>query len=121
MSDVTYGITIGIGIPFIIIVVIILRGLLCPMCLRAEHKKLGLYNVSKNSEKTIQKELSPKAFEDFKKGKLTQIVYNEINYIYSQKKYLDDYIVFASKHKHDFMLVFLRDPKSYPMAVSTNV
>lgn len=121
MSEVTYGIALGVGIPFIIIVVIVLRAWLCPNCLRAEQKKLGLYHVKNNYEKIIKKELSPKAFEDFKRGKLTQVVYNEIKHIYSQKKQVDNYIVYASKHKHEYMLMFLRDPKSHPMPVSTNV
>lgn len=121
MSDATYGIVFGVGVPFVLIVAVILRGWCCPNFLRAEHKKLGLYNVSKNSEKAIQKELSPQAFNDFKRGKLTAQVYKEIQHIYSQKRYLDDYIVFASKHKHEYMLIFLRDPKSYPMPVSQNV
>lgn len=121
MSDATYGIAIGLGIPFIILVVIILRGWLFPDCCRAEQKKLGLYHVRNNYEQKIKKELSPKAFDDFKRGKLTQIVYNEIKHIYSQKRQVDNYIVYASKHKHEYMLIFLRDPKSYPMPVSTNV
>ena len=121
MSDITYGITLGLGIPFIIIALVVIRGWCCPNFLRAEHKKLGLYNVSKNSERAIQKELSSKAFQDFKQGKLTACVYNEIKHIYNNKKYVDDYIVYASKHKHEYMLVFLRDPNNYPVAVSTQV
>lgn len=117
MNDAVYGIMLGIGIPYSILVFIVLRNWFCPNCLRANSPR----RFSKNPEKAIRKELSPTAFHDFKRGMLTTQVYKEIMYIYNQKKSLNDYIVVASKYKYEHILLFLSDPTTYPMPIHVHV
>ena len=117
MSDAVYGIMLGIGIPYSILVIILLRNWFCPNCLRANNP----HRASKNPEKAIRKELSPTAFHDFKRGMLTTQVYKEIMYIYNQKKPLNNYIIIASKYKYEHILLFLSDPTTYPMPIHVHV
>lgn len=111
MNEMLIGILCGIGIPYIIIMVIVLRYWCCPTACICRAKR-------KQPNSTI--ELSPAAYRDFMRGNVTTQLYKEIMHLYSIKDNLNAYIRISERNNHKYMTEFLKNPTQHPHIVLIN-
>ena len=111
MNDLTLGIVLGLGIPYIIVMGIVLRRCFCPKACSCCCRDL-------DSESIVRMELSPEAYNDFMKGLMTSKLRNEITHLYALKGDLHAYLQIANRHKHTYMMEFLKDPTRHPVVLN---
>lgn len=111
MNEMLIGILCGIGIPYIIIMILVLRYWCCPTACICR---------SNNKATNIKMELSPKAYADFMRGNLTTQLYKEIMHLYSLKDNLNAYIRISEHNNHKYMSEFLKNPTQHPYVVLIN-
>jgi hypothetical protein len=63
-------------------------------------------------------ELSPEAYIDFMKGRVTSKLHGEIIHLYAHKNNLNSYIQMARYLKHNYLLEFLKDPTRHPLVIN---
>ena len=109
MEDLTLGLILGLGIPYLIIMTIVLRNCFCP-------RACTFKNI--DAETIVRMELSPEAYNDFMKGRMTSKLRQEITHLYALKGDLAAYVHIAGHLKHAYMLEFLKDPTRHPLVLN---
>jgi hypothetical protein len=111
MNNVIIGIICGIGIPYILIIILVLRHWCCPNACRRRVR---------GGEDIIKSELTAIAYSDFIRGNLTTQLYREIMHLYSLKGNMDTYIHVSERKNHKYMVEFLKNPSHHPFLVLIN-
>lgn len=107
MDDLTIALIVSFGGLFMVGVFVVLRLWLCPrLCMR-----------NRNIEGMMRLELTPKAYEDFMKGRLTINLHREITHLYAVKGDLSTYKQVARRLGHTYLTEFLKDPTRHPMVI----
>jgi len=109
MNEMALGIILGLGIPYIIIMIIVLRKCFCPTCCSCSQKYDDL--------SLIRIELSSEAYADFMSGRLTSKLHGEITHLYALKGDISAYMRIAKKLKHAYLAEFLEDPMRHPLVL----
>ncbi len=117
MSDINstaIGIGLGLGIPWFICILYILRQWLCPDCCIIRKTTYVIPPV-----KTIVKDtLSKDCYMDFLQGKMSIALRNEMIGIHSkQQTKIKDFIEFAKEINKPRLIPFIKDPIHYPMSI----
>jgi hypothetical protein len=110
MNELTAGIIIGLGIPYLIIMGILARRCCCPTCCRCMTQK-------QDDMELARVELTFEAYNDFLHGRLTAKLYSEITHLYALKGDLSAYKRIAKNRRHVYLSEFLNDPTRHPFVV----
>ena len=110
MNDMALGIILGLGIPYLVLMTIVLRRCFCPNCWNCISQK-------QDDMSLIRLELSAEAYSEFMSGRLTSKLHGEITHLYALKGDLSAYKRIAKKLKHAYLAEFLEDPTRHPLVI----
>ncbi len=110
MNELALGIILGLGIPYLVFMVILLRRCFCPNCWNCITQKREDIDL-------VRLELTADAYSDFMSGRLTTQLHREITHLYALKGDLSAYTRIATKLKHAYLAEFLKDPTRHPVIV----
>ncbi len=117
MNDLVIGIILGLGLPYLAIMAIVLRRCFCPTACG----KGGWMCRNHDAESLVRLELSPQAYEDFIRGRMTVKLHHEISHLYALKGDLSAYTHVAQRLKHAYLIEFLKDPARHPTVLHAQV
>lgn len=116
------GISLGLGIPYTICMIYLIRKFACPDCCKRKRNNNEIQQTpnpiktKRNYKLKVKEGLSSEAYIDFLQGKISIHLRNElINLKHKKSGELTEFIEFAKEIDKPHLVNLIKDPIGYPI------